>query len=203
MADTRIEEKIKVIQSSKNKTYTFIGVTILILLVLLLGAIRPTIIKISTVIAEVEARKTLQTQLNSKIDAISKLSKEYNTDYKDLFADLSLVYPARGDFSLFMANVEQVTNKNNFELVSIGFESEKVDDSSTESYSILMPWYANVTIKGSRSDLIKLMRDIESFPNFPQITSVSFGDKVDDDGRMTFSMRILMYKIDDPEFYLK
>jgi len=198
MADTRIEEKIKVIQSSKNKTYTFIGVTILILLVLLLGAIRPTIIKISTVIAEVEARKTLQTQLNSKIDAISKLSKEYNTDYKDLFADLSLVYPARGDFSLFMANVEQVTNKNNFELVSIGFESEKVDDSSTESYSILMPWYANVTIKGSRSDLIKLMRDIESFPNFPQITSVSFGDKVDDDGRMTFSMRILMYKIDDP-----
>lgn len=203
MADTRIEEKIKVIQSSKNKTYTFIGVTILILLVLLLGAIRPTIIKISTVIAEVEARKTLQTQLNSKIDAISKLSKEYNTDYKDLFADLSLVYPARGDFSLFMANVEQVTNKNNFELVSIGFESEKVDDSSTESYSILMPWYANVTIKGGRSDLIKLMRDIESFPNFPQITSVSFGDKVDDDGRMTFSMRILMYKIDDPEFYLK
>lgn len=169
----------------------------------MLGAIRPTIIKISTVIAEVEARKTLQTQLNSKIDAISKLSKEYNTDYKDLFADLSLVYPARGDFSLFMANVEQVTNKNNFELVSIGFESEKVDDSSTESYSILMPWYANVTIKGGRSDLIKLMRDIESFPNFPQITSVSFGDKVDDDGRMTFSMRILMYKIDDPEFYLK
>ena len=50
MADTRIEEKIKVIQSSKNKTYTFIGVTILILLVLLLGAIRPTIIKIKDII---------------------------------------------------------------------------------------------------------------------------------------------------------
>ncbi|HQG57689.1 MAG TPA: hypothetical protein PLX79_01800 [Candidatus Dojkabacteria bacterium] len=203
MADTRIEEKIKIIQGSKNKTYTFIGVTILIVLVLLLGAIRPTIIKISTVIAEVDARKTLQTQLNNKIDAISKLSKEYNTSYKDLFADLSLVYPARGDFSLFMANVEQVTNKNNFELVSIGFESEKVDDTSMASYNILKPWFANVTIKGQRSDLIKWMRDIESFPNYPQITSVSFGDKVDDEGMMSFSVRILMYKIDDSEFYLK
>ena len=71
------------------------------------------------------------------------------------------------------------------------------------SYNILKPWFANVTIKGQRSDLIKWMRDIESFPNYPQITSVSFGDKVDDEGMMSFSVRILMYKIDDSEFYLK
>lgn len=190
---------IKVVNGSvQAKTYTFASFTLIVVMVLLIGAIRPTMIKISEIQKEVEAKQVTNKKLDDKIEALSTLSNEY-ADNKDMFTKLPLVFPSQGNFSLLLSNIDEIAREQGFNLNNINFgQSDKVK----LTYNALKPWNVRFSISGSRANLIPFLSKMESLPMFPTITKVSYSLDKEKLGIITFSIEMVIYKLEDQNFYL-
>ncbi len=202
---------LKAVTSTKQKVVKNSIFTLTVILVLLFGAIQPTIVTITKILTEINEKEELLNDLKTKTNNISNLKKEFNgtgteTDtVRDQIQDLSLIYPSRGDFSLVMLNINEIIEKNEFEMQSINFDSIKITNTTEQEkkdIDVLEPWGATLSVKGSKANFIKLLEDLESMPMYPEITNVSFSNQQDDQGQMSFSIQIEIYKVDDPDFYL-
>jgi Tfp pilus assembly protein PilO len=205
-----LDQKIKISQEVKNKTYTFAGVTILVFSVLLIFAIQPTIATITKIMAEVEAKDVVNNQLTAKIDALSALETEYQGDpnadslgYKSVFQDMSLIFPTKGDFSFIMASIENLCSTDGFSIESISFDKVDLQDVSKmeSSFTVLKPWKVVLNLKGSKSNFVTLLQDIEELPNYPTVSRVIFTNQADENGDINFTVEIKVYKVEDPSFY--
>jgi Tfp pilus assembly protein PilO len=196
-----IQEKINIIEDARSKTYKFAIATLLVVLVLAIGAIQPTAVTITRITTEIDMKKDVNSRLQAKIDALSSLSKDYNAK-KIQFDDLKLYFPARGDFSLIMANINEIATKNSFSLKNIGFDApDKSLPTSVAGFSVLKQWRAVISVSGNKQNLINFLKDLESLPNYPTIESVSFTNSADEHGNMQFSVSMRIYKIENQDFY--
>ena len=198
MAESKALKNLSVILSgNKNKTYTFGIITVVVVLVLLFGAIQPTILTISKITTEVSKKKTLNQQLDAKINAITKLGNDYEYIREDIDY-LPLLFPTQGNFSLFLSNIDVITKESGFNLVSISFSA---DDKFSSGTTTLVPWGAKITVSGSRANLIQLMEKIEAMPMAPVINNVSFSRNKSNAQSTNISLNIIIYRIDDLKFY--
>ncbi|MBD3329249.1 hypothetical protein GF357_02030 [Candidatus Dojkabacteria bacterium] len=198
------EKALKVIENSRQKAVGYLVFTLFVVSLLLIGAIRPTVLTVIDLLTEIEEKEATVEKLDNKINALKELRTEYNGGIRDSIADLSMVFPTRGDFSLFLANIEKIADSQGFGLVNISFE-KYTEPSEGEinpvSPDVLVPWTVIINVRGDSANLIKLLKSIESMPMYPEIQNVSFSNKVDDQGMTTFTVVIKVYKIEDPEFY--
>lgn len=195
------EEYIKLIKESpeKKKGYFFAGATVLISILLVVFAIRPTLLTIAKINTEIKEKTRLNTLLDAKIDTLSKLDQQYT----DLGADLSnlqLIFPDNGDFSLLMANVTGVLSKDGFQLSGINFDKYS-DKNFTLSTKLLIPWSVRLNVKGKPANLINLLKDLEALPMYPVIESFSYSSQTDENGLTNYSINLRIYKIDNNNFY--
>lgn len=198
MAESKALRNLSVILSgNKNKTYTFGIITVVVVLVLLFGAIQPTLLTISKITTEVTKKKTLNTQLDAKINSITKLGNDYEY-LREKIDYLPLLFPTQGNFSLFLSNIDVITKESGFNLVSISFSANEDYSSSTTT---LVPWGAKITVSGSRANLIQLMEKIEAMPMSPVINNVSFSRNKSNSQNTSISLNIIIYRIDDLKFY--
>lgn len=191
-------------QKMRNQIVGTSLVTLVVATALIFGAIRPTIVTISSIIEGNKAKQDIVDRLDAKINALNALSQSYNYEVKEQLEFLSYLYPTKGNFSLVMANIDKVCENNNFYLSSINFVSpgkEIAPIRSAEKNAILTPWQVNISASGNREDLIKLMNELEKMPIYPTITSVNFGSDTDDKGRTNFSINMIIYKVDKIDFY--
>jgi len=137
--------------------------------------------------------------LEKKIDTLSELDKQYATSKKQ-FDNLELIFPADGNFSLFMSNIDAITARNGFALMSVNFDNYK-GDSFTIGTRVLVPKAVRLSIRGKDSNLINLLRDLEALPMYPVIESVSFSTQTDKDGLSSFSLNLRIYNIENYNFY--
>lgn len=195
------EEYIKLIKESpeKRKGYIFAAVTIFVSILLIAFAIRPTVITIFKINTEITEKTRLNTQLDAKIDTLSKLDKQY-TDMKDDLSNLKLIYPDNGDFSLFMANTPGVLSKNGFLLTGINFDKYSDKNFNTVT-KVLVPWSVRLNVKGNSANLINLLKDLEALPMYPVIESFSYSSQKDENGFTNYSINLRIYKIDNNNFY--
>lgn len=200
--EQQIQKKVNIVMDAKQRSYKFAIVTLIVIFVLIIGAIQPTVVTITRILSEIEAKQNMSAMLQTKIDALSSLAKDFNTNAK-AFENMKFYFPNRGDFSLIMANIDEIAKKNNFTLQNIGFDSADVNlATSSEAYTALTPWKAVVSVNGRRENLINFLKDMESLPNFPMMDSISFSNTVDENGEMMFSISFRIYKIDDQDFYM-
>lgn len=205
-----LDEKVKLTQSTRNKTYTFAGATLTVLAFLIFFAIQPTIGTISKIYSEVQAKEVLNQQLSNKIDALTALETQYlgdpgsdNEGYQTVFQDLALIYPAKGNFSFIMASMESLAKRHGFTIQSIGFsrfEQQKITELD-EELIVLTPWRVSINIKGNRANFTKFLQSIEKLPNYPEVTSIAFSNQPDSSGALTYTVDIKIYKVEDSEFY--
>lgn len=195
----------EITQKSPWKKYSMTLATYFVIFFLGLFAVRPTLITISRVRKEVAQKRIINNQLDNKITSFTSLKQDY-INIKTQLDNLELIFPATGDFSLFLANVENICLRNNFVMQSISFTenastSEAID--KTLNYKVLSTRAVSIVVLGHETNLLSLLQDFESLPMYPEITGVSFGENVDDNGMQTITIELRLYKITDPKFYEK
>ena len=194
-------EYIKMIKESpeKRKSYIFTGVTFAVIIVLIVFAIRPTILTITRINREIKNKGVINTQLDSKISSLSKLDTQYAEISQDM-DDLQLIYPADGNYSLFLSNIDTVASRNGFSLNGITFDEYDGDNFDLSS-RVLMPWSVRLNVKGKRVNFINFLKDLEALPMYPVIESVSYNTQSDENGLTTFSILLRIYHIENNKFY--
>jgi len=193
-------DMIQIVQNSKQKSIWSGIFTLVALIVLLAGAVGPTIATITRIVTEVEQKKVINRQLNEKISAMTSLKQQYNNTVKDILEDVSLVYPDRGDFSLILVNIEEICKMNGFSLSSISFDSPDLLDTEM-TLTAIAPWNVSLVVVGDRSNLVPLLSDLESMPSYSVIDGLSFGRSANESSEASFTIILRIYKIIDPNFY--
>jgi Tfp pilus assembly protein PilO len=194
-------EYIKIIKESpeKKNSYMFFGVTIIVVIILIVFAIRPTITTIRRINQEIKEKTRTNELLEKKINTLSELDKEY-IDYKEEFDDLRLLFPAGDNFSLFLANIEAVTARNGFVLSSVRFDKYRGQEHSFGT-RVLIPSAVSINVKGKEANLIGFLRNLEQLPMYPTIESLSYGTQRDADGLSSFNINLRIYSIENDKFY--
>jgi Tfp pilus assembly protein PilO len=191
-------ENVKVIQDKRKSVYKFGAFTFLVVIILVVGAIRPSIGTIITIWQEIQTKKEQVEVLDDKLDKHGELFEQY-TSIEDDRERLRLLFPADQNFSLFLANIEELAKKHGFKLNSINFEEG--DDTSVLNTVALINWSSTISVTGPESEMIPLMKDIETLPMYPIINRISYSSEENEEGDITMSMTILLYRVDDPLFY--
>lgn len=194
-------EYIKLIKESpeKKRAYAFFAFSVFAIIVLIAFAIRPTILTISRINKEIKEKTVINNLLGTKIDTLTVLDREYQ-EYQDDFKNLALIFPENGNFSLFMANIDAIISRNGFSLVSISFDKYKGDNYNF-STKVLTPKSVRLSIRGNDSNLVNLLKDLESLPMYPVVESVSFSTQEDKDGLNAFSINIRIYNVEKDNFF--
>jgi hypothetical protein len=205
-----IIEKLKISQSIKAKTYSFAGITIGVIVFLLIFAVRPTLSTITRIITEVNEKKEIDNMLTTKIDSLNALERQFlgdatdpTTGLKSQFKDISLIYPAKGDFSFMMDSIETLCREDGFNVSSINFQSPSSSETSEvdSNLNVLRPWKLILSVKGNKANIVTLMQDLESLPNYPVVERMSFSNQTDPSGDTVFSLQVKVYKVEEMDFY--
>lgn len=203
MAEKNINtvEYIKIVKESpeKKRSYIYLGITIVISILLIIFALRPTITVITRINKEIKEKTALSKSLESKIQTLSILEQQYAESKKDL-NNLELIFPADGNFSLLMSNIDSVVSRNGFALSSINFDDYK-GELFASSTNVLQPKTIRMGLKGREVNLVNLLRDMEALPMYPVVETVSFSTQKDSDGLVSFSISLRVYDIENDKFY--
>ena len=184
--------------SEKRLSYIFAGVTIVASIVLIVGAIRPTVVTITRINSEIDQKERTEEALSNKITALTELDTQY-IGLKKSFEDISLVFPTESNFSLFMANIDAVSSKNGFTLKGLSFSEYK--EQSPVSTITLKPWSVRLSVQGKKANLVNFLKDLESLPMYPVIESVSFSDDADTEEETVYSINMRIYHVSNNNFY--
>lgn len=202
MANTQERRQFKYIEILRNppskKVMYYLSVfTFLAAVLLIIFAVRPTILTISGIRKEIKEKESIHNALENKIEALANLDSQYSEN-KETLDSLQLLYPTSGNFSLFLSNIDAVISRNGFTLVNIGF-SEYEDDISISTTAI-SPWGVSLSVSGPENNLDNLFDDLEAMPMYPVIENFSFGES--DEGTMnSYSLSLRIYHVENNKFY--
>lgn len=198
MAESKGVGYLKIINGSiQNKAYSFGAFTIIVVIILLVGAIRPTLLTITKINRDINDKTLINERLDSKLDNLSRLNSQYSERSADIKA-LPLMFPTQGNFSLFMSNVEDIAKSNGYVLNSVSFGNP---NEVSYKYTVLKPWMARISVTGNRSNIIKLLNAYENMPMYPIVNKLSFARDSSSSGLTQFSIDLVIFRIDDPNFY--
>lgn len=193
-------EHIKLIKESpeKKRSYVFFGFTIIVIILLVVFAIRPTITTIARINEEIKEKERINNLLEKKIEALSELDKEYSAN-KEKFDDLELIFPAEENFSLLMANMGAIASRNGFSLGSISFNRYRGNYSPTTR--VLIPQTLSLGVRGRQSNIVAFLKELEDWPLYPEIESFSYSQQEDGDGTSSFAITLRIYSVGADKFY--
>jgi Tfp pilus assembly protein PilO len=203
MANTSERKQLKYIKfltdSPTEKTmYALFGFTVLVAILLIAFAIRPTFLTISRINGEIKEKKRISQALENKIDAMVALDAQYAEFGEDLDS-LQLIFPTSGNFSLFLSNIDAVVSRNSFVLRGVSFSEYDLDLYDVNS-AVLAPWSVQISVIGPESNIDNLFTDLEAMPMYPVIDRFSYGE-AEDSGMKSFSMSMRIYHIENNKFY--
>ena len=203
MADTRDRRQLKYIQflrepPTKTTMYYMTAFTVLVAILLVIFAIRPTILTINRINSEIKEKQRIYDALDTKISAMVQLDEQY-TEFSDNLESLQLIFPTSGNFSLFMSNIDSVVSRNGFVLKGLSF-SEYDNDLYDINSVVLAPWAVQISVNGPESNIDNLFDDLESMPMYPVIDRFAYGEP-EDDGTKNFSISMRIYHVENNKFY--
>lgn len=185
---------------SKKSMYYLSTFTFLVAVLLLVFAVRPTLLTITSINKEIKEKEGIHKALEDKIDAMVELDEQYN-EHKDTLDTLELIFPTSGNFSLFLSNIDAVVSRNGFVLHGINFSDYEKEDFEI-STSALSPWTVRLNVVGPENNLDNLFDDFEAMPMYPVIENFTYSDKEETETRMkSFSIGMRIYHLENNKFY--
>lgn len=194
-------EYIKMVKEGpeKRRSYAFFAFTIIATILLTIFAIKPTITTILRINKEIKQKEHINQQLTTKISTLSSLQTKYLERKKD-FRTLSLVFPADGNFSLLLSNIDSIVSRNGFVLNSVTFDD--YEGSKKAKNRVLSPKSMRINVKGKRANIINLLKEFEALPMYPIVDFLSFSSNEDEEGLVSFSVGLRIYDIEkNNKFY--
>jgi Tfp pilus assembly protein PilO len=198
---TSTHDTISIINEKKKAVAVFLSITLVALTLLIAFPIRLMAVSVIKINNEIEGKKRLKETLDTKVRNFNQLNTEYEEVKSDL-EDLKLVFPDKGDYSLFVANIEEVCKANYFRLQSVNVDMPRLTGQNTESsFEVLTVWTANINVLGRRSDLLKLLEEIESMPMKPTVNVLSYKNETNEEGFLSFNISVKIYGVKSSNMY--
>lgn len=192
----------KLTETPQTKTYTVVGVSLIIVLLLTFFAIRPSI---SSVFAQLEKNK-------DKRDMLERMDKKYNnlislsSQEQEKQAELDLLaetMPGARQEEFIEANLEKIIIDQGLSIELISFDTRQVKAMLELDSLGVNTQYAElvITVGGERTEIIRLIREIENFPRPLNIKEVSIRSADSEEERQRYdykgdiSMEIYYHKV--------
>jgi Tfp pilus assembly protein PilO len=185
--------------ATKRNSYVSFAVSLLVSIVLIVFAVRPTISTIIQIRQAVQEKTRVNQQIQDRMDAISKLDAQIQEE-SEKFKTLKMIFPSEREYVLLLANIDSVISRNGFTLVSIGFDSYDGEGYKLKT-STLTPSSLRLNVSGRHSSFVNLLKDLESLPMFPVIESISFSSQKDETSNSNFSLNLRIYSVEQANFY--
>jgi len=184
----------------KRNSYITITFTLLVVVLLIVFAIRPTITTITKIKNDIKEKENITKQLDKRIKTLSALDQEFKSS-KEKFDSLRFVFPVSERYILLLSNIDSIVSRNGYKLNSINFDSY---DKNVENITptVIKPSVLSLSVSGTYSNFINLLKDLESLPMYAVIENVSFSGRtsyrsVED----SYSIRLRIYHVQEPNFY--
>lgn len=159
--------------TQKRKTYTNLGVSLILIIVLLFFALRPTILTIGKIREQIKDYERVNLAVKSKVEASQQLaqqmsfsSADYSGGLKDEIDFLNSVFFADPNVKLFYQNMYQRANKNKVILKSLTPKYPLNSEALVLSPDIFDQTIAAPSLKNYEINLLfeaKELKDIEGF----------------------------------------
>lgn len=185
------------LSTPRQKTYSFLGATLIMVLVLLLGAVRPTLATISKLKGEIKERESVDERMQDKLDVLGFAQDDYDRKKEDL-EFIEVFYPKDADYSLLMANFERIAKSYGYDLLSVRIEAVRTDGSEADEsseYAGMETVESRIHVIGDLSELVNLLEHLEGLPSVPDVNRVTFSP-VEEDGvtQIDVTISMTMYK---------
>jgi Tfp pilus assembly protein PilO len=182
------------LNSPMQKTFTFLGFSLIFVIILIMAAIRPTFQKISELRAEIRVKQDVNEQLQTKINNLNALQDIYEEREEDLSV-IDLYFPSDMDYSLVMASLERVTAKYGFEMNRLSI-TRGAGRGSGGTYVGMERVGITVNVVGDRADFKDFVTHLEEMPVIPNMASlrVDPAGRTDTSGEIEATISMVVYK---------
>lgn len=171
--------------SKARQTYTYLGVSLILVIVFLAFALVPTITTIGTVQEKIAAYDTLNTALKAKLETAKKLDAQMNTTstdspngLKDEIGFMNKVFMTNYDLKPVYTNIYKRSKDNNSTINSITPKFPTVDSggkqvdtfvvpASSQGYELILAM-SSTTIENA----VNFVKSLESYSENPLICRV-------------------------------
>lgn len=185
--------------SEKRDSYASFGISILVSIVLIVFAVKPTISTIIQIRQAVKEKTEVNQQIQDRIDALTKLDTQFQEE-ESKFNALRMVFPSDGLYVLLLSNIDSIVSRNGFTLSSVSFDAYDGRNYKLQT-SVIKPSSLRLTVSGNYSDFVNLLKDFESLPMSPVVENVSFSTQREESGLSSFSLSLRIYGVEKSNFY--
>jgi len=149
----------KFYQQKKAKVYTEITLSFLLSIILVVFALRPTVLTITELIKKIDDQKTVNKRLEEKINNLTRAQQEYVLIQEDLYL-LDQLLPEEPQLSIFVSQLEALAKKENVYVYGIqysplDFKGKRSGDVGEITFDIM--------VGGSYEDLKKFLHSLNNF----------------------------------------
>lgn len=188
---------MNILRTSQQKAISTGLLTFALVVALLWGSFRPTVITIietNRKFSEKQATLAKLEQQNSHITSLLKDRLEQN----DKLAALDYYFPFDGDYSLYIVNLNQIAKKYQLRLDAVSFSANffrQVEKITALQYEEMTPVTFQASLNGDPSNLAAFLRYVESTPFLPKVLSVGYSPNRNKPEQTTMSATFLLYKM--------
>ncbi|MCC7304423.1 hypothetical protein IT418_03375 [bacterium] len=189
-----------ILRTSQQKAISTGLLTFALVVALLWGSFRPTMITIietNRKYAEKEATLAKLEQQNSNITSLLK----DRLDQDEKLAMLDYYFPVDGDFSLYIVNMNHIAKKYGLTMDSVSFSANyfrQVEKIEALQFQEMTPVTFQASLTGDPSNLSPFLSYIENTPFLPKVLSIGYSPNRNNSAKTTMSVTFLLYKLSIP-----
>ena len=190
----RIAQALK---TGQSKSFGMGILTLLFVLLLFFGAIMPTIKDIIRIQKQMQQYNSIAAKLDEKIQKIYATIEQLR-QRRVALQRFDVYYPYNLDYSLFVANLQYITNAQNAKLVSVSY-SEQIGATYARQFkeagiTAINPVVFTITIEANYEQLLRFLQELESIPYLPQVLRLDYQSREKND-KQTFTVTVLLYRL--------
>lgn len=195
LASTRSVAEI--LRTSQQKAISTGLLTLTLVVALLWGSFRPTVITIIETQRKYSEKQATLVKLQQQNTNLTALLKE-RSEQKDKLAALDYYFPSDGDFSLFVTNLNQIALKYKLSLESVSFSANyarQVEKISALQFAEMTPMTFQISVVGDIAQLSPYLSYLESTPFLPKVLSIGYSPIKESQSKTPMSATLLLYKM--------
>lgn len=186
-----------ILQTSQQKAISTGLLTLALVVALLWGSFRPTIVTIIETSREYDNKVALLGKMKTQSANLTSLLRD-QLEQKEKLLALDYYFPSDGDYSLFVTNLQPISLRYGFTMPSVSFSSSyfrQVEKISDLQFSEMTPVTFQVSLIGDPVKLGEYLSYIEQMPFQSKVLSVSYSPNKTETTKTQISLTLLLYKM--------
>jgi len=185
------------LQTSQQKAISTGLLTFALVVALLWGSFRPTLVTIIETSRKFEDKTALLKKMQQQNTNLTRLLRD-QLEQKEKLLALDYYFPNDGDYSLFITNLQPISQRYGFSMTTVSFSSSyfrQVEKITDLQFPEMTPVTFQVSLTGDPAKLGAYLAFIEQMPFQPKVLSVSYSPSRVDASKTQISLTLLLYKM--------